>query len=117
MPLTYHRFNIPEVDSYRYAIKDDDFNLGMAQNEEEKEEHTKAKASKTWRTLRIASRSKLNLLDKIDDGKNIDILFEPPATDAAPAKPTAEAEGDADGSKDDGMKENIPEGAAEQGQT
>lgn len=98
-------------------MADDDFNLDMAQNDEEKEESRKAKASKTWRTLRIASRSKLNLLDKIEDGKNINILFEPPVTDATPIKPTAEAESSVDGPKDDTMKENLPEGAAEQGQT
>ena len=69
----------------------------MTQDDDEKEYLTKAKASKTWKTLRIASRCKLNLLDKIEDGKNLGILFEPPVTEATPTKPTAEAESNADG--------------------
>ena len=37
-----------------------------------------AKASKTWRTLRMASKSKLNLFDKVDDGRNLKVLIEAP---------------------------------------
>ena len=49
----------------------------MAKTEEEKQEATDARASKLWRTLRIASKSKLNLFDKIDDGNNLQALFQP----------------------------------------
>ena len=49
----------------------------MVRTDEEKQLAIDAKASKLWRTLRIASKSKLNLFDKIDDGNNLDALFEP----------------------------------------
>jgi len=83
----------------------------MAQNPEEKEEAIKAKASKTWRTLRLASRSKLNLFDKIDDGKNLKILFETPPVPEGRLKPTTEVENDVGGGdpgpKYEEAKENI----------
>lgn len=49
----------------------------MAKIGEEKQQATDARASKLWRTLRIASKSKLNLFDKIDDGNNLQALFQP----------------------------------------
>ena len=49
----------------------------MAKTDEEKQQATDARASKLWRTLRIASKSKLNLFDKIDDGNNLKALFQP----------------------------------------
>lgn len=49
----------------------------MARTDEEKQSAIDAKASKLWRTLRIASKSKLNLFDKIDDSNKLDALFEP----------------------------------------
>lgn len=47
----------------------------MATTEEEKQLLANARASKLWRTLRIASKSKLNLFDRIDDGHNLQALF------------------------------------------
>jgi|SRR6266498_179854 len=47
-------------------------------DDKEKDFYVTAKASKTWRTLRITSKSKLNLFDKVDDGKNLKVLFEAP---------------------------------------
>lgn len=47
----------------------------MAKTSEEKQQATDARASKLWRTLRIASKSKLNVFDKIDDGNNLEALF------------------------------------------
>ena len=49
----------------------------MAKTEEEKQLSSNARASKLWRTLRIASKTKLNLFDKIDDGNNLQALFKP----------------------------------------
>ncbi|EGE84897.1 nuclear matrix protein [Blastomyces gilchristii SLH14081] len=72
------RFTTPALDSYMRGIADDEFNIDMAQSREEKDEATKARASKTWRTLRLSSRSKLALFDKIEDGNNLKVLFEPP---------------------------------------
>ncbi|KAF3480771.1 nuclear matrix protein [Arthroderma uncinatum] len=111
------RFAIPSVDFYMSGITDDDFNIDMAKDEEDKEQSVKAKASKTWRTLRIASRSKLNQLDKIEDGKNLKVLFEtPPAPATSSTKSQQEAENSADGSKEESTRENTLEAASEQPQ-
>ncbi|QVM10040.1 hypothetical protein D8B26_004703 [Coccidioides posadasii str. Silveira] len=95
------RFRNPGAESYMRGITDDEFNLDMAQNSDEKEEAAKAKASKIWRVLRLSSRSKLNRFDKIEDGRNLKILFENPPP---PEKAVAEAEDGADGHKDDSVK-------------
>ncbi|KAL1953543.1 hypothetical protein VTO42DRAFT_2620 [Malbranchea cinnamomea] len=85
------RFTTPTPDSYMPGILDDEFNIDMAQTSEEKEESMKAKASKMWRTLRLAARTKLHLLDKIEDGKNLKVLFEGPASQT-PAQPHMSAD-------------------------
>lgn len=56
---------------------DDEFDMEMAKTEEDKLLAANARASKMWRTLRVASKSKLNLFDRIDDGNNIQVLFQP----------------------------------------
>ena len=50
----------------------------MAKTEEVKQLAINARASKLWRTLRIASKNKFGLFDKIDDGNNLEALFEVP---------------------------------------
>ena len=72
------RYELPRAEDYRDAIAEDEFNIGMAKNEAEREEAAVAKASKTWRALRLASKSRLNLFDKIEDGNNLGPLFDPP---------------------------------------
>lgn len=71
------RYSIPAADSFRGPIADDEFDAAMAKTEEEKQLALNARSSKMWRTLRIASKSKLSLFDKIDDGNNIQALFQP----------------------------------------
>jgi hypothetical protein len=63
---------------------DDDMDIDTAQASEDKENAKQARASKVWRTLRLSSRTKLGSFDKIEDGKNIQALFESlaPADDA-----------------------------------
>ncbi|KAI9933428.1 THO complex subunit 1 [Aspergillus wentii] len=72
------RFSVPAADSFMMGIMDDELDIDMAQTKEEKEDATRAKASKTWRILRLSSRSKLAAFEKIEDGKNLKILFETP---------------------------------------
>jgi THO complex subunit 1 len=64
------------------GIVDDDFDIDMAKDKDEKEAAERAKASKLWRTLRLASRSKLLEFEKIEDGKKINLLFETPAEES-----------------------------------
>ncbi|KDB25972.1 hypothetical protein H109_02173 [Trichophyton interdigitale MR816] len=112
------RFSTPSLDFYMSGITDDDFNIDMAKDDEEKEQSIKAKASKTWRTLRIASRSKLSQLDKIEDGKNLKMLFEAaPASTSTSGKQQSEIENTADLSKEDETKgSNVDTTAPEQPQ-
>lgn len=56
---------------------DDEMDLERAKTDEDKLLATNSRASKIWRTLRIASKSKLNLFDRIDDGHNLQALFQP----------------------------------------
>lgn len=70
------RCSVPTAESFQRPIADDEFEIEMAKTDEEKRLATDARASKLWRTLRIASKSKLNLFDKIDDGNNLKALFE-----------------------------------------
>jgi THO complex subunit 1 len=35
------------------------------------------KTSKTWRALRLASKTRLSLFDKVDDGRNLQCLVQP----------------------------------------
>lgn len=75
--LITRRYSIPSAESFRGPIADDEFDAAMAKTDEEKQLALNARASKMWRTLRIASKSKLSLFDKIDDGNNIQALFQP----------------------------------------
>lgn len=63
------------MESFRGPIADDDFDVEMAKDDEEKELVSNARASKLWRMLRLASNNKIKLFDKIEDGKNIEALF------------------------------------------
>jgi len=71
------RYTIPTAESFERPIADDEFEIEMAKTDEEKRLATDARASKLWRTLRIASKNKLNRFDRIDDGNNLKALFEP----------------------------------------
>ena len=70
------------IDAFQRPIADDDFELEMARTKEEKQSAADAKASKLWRLLRIASKNKLSLFEKIEDGDNLKPLFEPEEEEA-----------------------------------
>lgn len=69
------RYQLPELDVFRRKIADDDFEIEMPTNEESKAAAIEAKASKTWRALRIAAKTKLSLFDKVSESDNIDAIF------------------------------------------
>ncbi|KAI2467002.1 THO complex subunit 1 transcription elongation factor-domain-containing protein [Annulohypoxylon bovei var. microspora] len=79
------RWKLPDLNDFEKKIAADDLDLNFATNEKEKSEILEAKASKTWRALRIARRSKLAVFDKIDDWQKVDIIFkeQPKAVDEA----------------------------------
>ncbi|KAF5632958.1 nuclear matrix p84 [Fusarium sp. NRRL 52700] len=70
------RYELPDLDIFKRKIADDDFEIDMPTNDQTKAAAIAGKASKSWRALRIAARSKLAALDKIEDPKKIDIVFE-----------------------------------------
>ncbi|CCE32249.1 related to nuclear matrix protein p84 [Claviceps purpurea 20.1] len=69
------RYQLPELDSFRRKIADDEFEIGMPTNEQTKAAAIAGISSKSWRALRIAARSKLSAFDKIEDPKKVDIIF------------------------------------------
>lgn len=96
------RYSTPAPDSFMMGIVDDEFDIDMAKEKDEKEAAERAKASKLWRTLRLASRSKLFEFEKIEDGKKINLLFEkateePKDAPAEDVQKKADNPGDASG--------------------
>lgn len=92
MTLIIDRYTIPSIDAFKGPIADDDFDIDMAQTDELKKQTADARASKLWRTLRVASKSRLNMLDKIDDGQDLQALFEP-SKDENPMSTESKEEG------------------------
>lgn len=70
------RYQLPELDSFQKKIADDDFEIGMPTNDQSKAAAIAGKSSKSWRALRIASRSKLAAFDKIDDPNQVEVIFQ-----------------------------------------
>jgi len=70
------RYAIPDAESLKGPIADDEFDAAIATSEEDKQLATNARASKLWRMLRICYKSKFSVFDKIDDGNNLEALFE-----------------------------------------
>jgi THO complex subunit 1 len=88
------RYSLPELSILRRGIADDDFEIEMPTNDESKASAIEGKASKSWKALRIASKSKLVVFDKIENDDKIDLVFEEkPAAEEAEAVEEA-ADGD-----------------------
>ncbi|RDW89589.1 hypothetical protein BP6252_01621 [Coleophoma cylindrospora] len=70
------RYRLPSIKSFQSKIDLDDMDIEMARDDESKNAAIEAKASKAWRALRIASRTKLVAFDKIERADKIDIIFQ-----------------------------------------
>ncbi|SPO00557.1 related to nuclear matrix protein p84 [Cephalotrichum gorgonifer] len=70
------RYAVPELESFKRKIADDDFEIDMPTNNQTKAAAVEGKASKSWRALRIAAQNKLAAFDKLDDPEKIDAIFE-----------------------------------------
>ncbi|KAJ8120646.1 hypothetical protein ONZ43_g2695 [Nemania bipapillata] len=70
------RWRLPDLADFKDKIATDDLDLDFANSEKEKTQLLESKASKTWRALRIARRSKLATFDKIEDWRNVDAIFQ-----------------------------------------
>ncbi len=87
------RYALPELGGLKRGIADDEFEIEMPNSDESKASAIEGKASKTWKALRIASKTRLVVFDKIDDDDKIDIVFED--------KAVQETEADEDASNGD----------------
>lgn len=76
------RYQLPELETFKSKIDDDDFSISMASTDQAKASAVAGKASKSWRALRVAGRFKLVGFDKIDDPQKIDIIFQELGEDA-----------------------------------
>ncbi|KAI9886916.1 MAG: hypothetical protein M1823_001285 [Watsoniomyces obsoletus] len=61
------RYAVPEIDAFQDAIVEAQEKINNATNEEEKEAAIEEKALHMWRTLRLASTSRLKWFDKLDN--------------------------------------------------
>lgn len=76
----FKRCELPELESFKSIIANDDFDISVS-TDQAKARAVASKASKSWRALRIAARSRLAAFDKIDDSNTIDVVFEEPRDD------------------------------------
>ncbi len=109
------RYSVPSLESFRGPIADDEFEVDIAKTKEDKDLAFNARASKIWRMLRLASKTKLKLFDKLEDGKNLQALF-PPEGDESEIREEMREE-IRDEMKEDpkeGMKENRKEDRQEE---
>lgn len=109
------RFKLPDVKSFKRGIQEADLEIEMPLTDKSKAEAIETKASMSWRALRIASRTKLQLFDKIDSYEDISILFEEEKPKEEEADVEAEAElqqnggdgNEANGTVDAGNNTNV----------
>jgi THO complex subunit 1 len=85
---------VPNAETLVRKAEEKDLDLDFANTDEEKRELEESKAGLVWRLLRVASKSKLNQFEKLDDTGNLKILHK-------------EEDGDAEESKQDNS--NDPE--------
>jgi THO complex subunit 1 len=83
------RYDVPSADSFMKGIMDDEMDIDMAMTDEDRAIAEGAKASKSWRILRLSAKGKLAAFDKIEDGNNLQNLFENPTTNEENAEPNA----------------------------
>ncbi|KAI9704526.1 MAG: hypothetical protein M1820_005600 [Bogoriella megaspora] len=75
------RYQIPDIKSFVDGVMNDELDMDFAEGDEARKAIEEAKASKIWRTLRIASRTKLARFDKIDEGRKLQALLDTEATE------------------------------------
>ncbi len=83
------RHALPELESFKDMIAEEDLEIDMPRTDQSRADAIERKASKTWRALRIASRTKMSAFDRIEDDSRIDAVF---AAGSQPAKMAADPE-------------------------
>ena len=87
-----HRYEIPSGESLMKGIDGDELDKEMATTEEERKAIEQHVLSKTWKLLRVTSRTKLTLFDKINNGKELHNLFQIPRDGSIPTDGNEESE-------------------------
>ncbi|KAJ5175419.1 uncharacterized protein N7482_001296 [Penicillium canariense] len=95
------RYSVPSADSFMMGIMDDDMDIEMAQTPDDKDAALRAKSSKSWRILRLSAKTKLAAFDKIEDGNNLQALFESPEAPSETPQPGEGAESTAQPPEDE----------------
>lgn len=103
------RYQLPELKSFKRKIQEDELEIEMPMTDQSRAAAVAGKASKTWRALRIASRTKLALFDKIESDENIGLLFE----DEKPKEEEVRENGQENGEGGGDAVEDIGKEAAE----
>ncbi|KAI1816071.1 THO complex subunit 1 transcription elongation factor-domain-containing protein [Poronia punctata] len=70
------KWKLPDLSEFKDKLAANELDLDFAKNEKEKTQLLEARASLTWRALRIARRTKLSTFDKIEDWKKTDAIFQ-----------------------------------------
>ncbi|QDS75728.1 hypothetical protein FKW77_008206 [Venturia effusa] len=72
------RILLPDAEALVKEVQMVDLDMDFAVTDEEKQELQEAKTSKTWRALRLASKTRLSLFDQVDEGGNLQCLVVQP---------------------------------------
>jgi hypothetical protein len=75
--LTAVRIMLPDAEALVKDVQTVELDMEMAFTDEEKQQLQESKTSKTWRALRLASKTRLSLFDQVDDGRNLQCLVQP----------------------------------------
>lgn len=73
------RYSVPSTDTLMRGIMDDELDIDLAVSPDDKAIAEGAKASKSWRILRLCAKSKLAAFDKLENN-NLQVLFAAPTT-------------------------------------
>jgi THO complex subunit 1 len=73
---------LPNAEALVKDVQAVELDLEMAMTDEEKQLLQESKTSKTWRALRLASKTRLSLFDQVDDGRNLQCLVQPQGTES-----------------------------------
>lgn len=94
------RFKAPTIETFVKDLQGDELDLEMAMTDEETQSLKAAIANKTWRALRAATRSSIDLLDKTEPGKSLQDLIKRQEATQDPDREGGEVTG-VDGKADD----------------
>jgi THO complex subunit 1 len=65
---------LPKAETLAEKVAEVELDLDMARTDEEKQSLQESKASTTWKTLRIATKTNLSGFDKVQNGTGLDLL-------------------------------------------